>query len=537
MKSYPWSAEELFFKEEARRWEMAMGVFINITKGILLKDDKINVNIKKVISPIISGEYFIKNAIVRNDKHGSSQIKWQKPLHIEIKASQQSIYEEEVFHKSILKKKEKPKVVSILFDRFANPIYRQKRVAVYNNKKILNGVKWYSVKGTKGKTYQRGFLLEGFEDFKYKLFWGDIHSHTEMSGHGYGDPEQIIKYAKDISNIDFYAQVDHLHFLTEQDREATKHLMEKYNKHGTFITLHGYEYQCQMQGANNTIPANHYNIYFRDEKDWFLPEKKGKIYFNNLTIEELLKQMKGKLLDGKAIIIAHQLGERCSQNTWHRTNSPFEPLVEIYSHHGTSEHYDPKDPLFYNNVHHIEHENHNHDAMKGPHYVRDAWKSERRLGVIASSDSHIGKPGVNSWGLTGVYAKKLDRESIFEAFLKRRTYATTGEKIILYLKADGHFMGEEFCVWKDEVKIEGNVIGTDAIEFADLIKLDIDNKKRMIIKRFTPIDSYKQYVKFIFIDKIKSKNQMYYLKVKQRNKIRGRIVMAWSSPIWVLKEK
>jgi hypothetical protein len=175
--------------------------------------------------------------------------------------------------------------------------------------------------------------------------------------------------------------------------------------------------------------------------------------------------------------------------------------------------------------------------MKGPHYVRDAWKSERRLGVIASSDSHIGKPGVNSWGLTGVYAKKLDRESIFEAFLKRRTYATTGEKIILYLKADGHFMGEEFCVWKDEVKIEGNVIGTDAIEFADLIKLDIDNKKRMIIKRFTPIDSYKQYVKFIFIDKIKSKNQMYYLKVKQRNKIRGRIVMAWSSPIWILKEK
>jgi len=44
-------------------------------------------------------------------------------------------------------------------------------------------------------------------------------------------------------------------------------------------------------------------------------------------------------------------------------------------------------------------------------------------------------------GVTGVYATDLTREAIFEALRERRTYGTTGDRIIVDWRLDGHPMG------------------------------------------------------------------------------------------------
>jgi len=46
-------------------------------------------------------------------------------------------------------------------------------------------------------------------------------------------------------------------------------------------------------------------------------------------------------------------------------------------------------------------------------------------------------------GIMGVWAPELTRESIFEALLNRRVYATTNARILLRFSADGQPMGSE----------------------------------------------------------------------------------------------
>src|SRR5262249_14767003 len=84
-----------------------------------------------------------------------------------------------------------------------------------------------------------------------------------------------------------------------------------------------------------------------------------------------------------------------------------------------------------------------------------AWEAFRRgyrMGLIASSDNHVGMPGRSypgdrqihtpfSGGLCAVWAKQRTRESIFAALRKRRCYGTTGARIVVKFGLGDHPMG------------------------------------------------------------------------------------------------
>ncbi len=79
--------------------------------------------------------------------------------------------------------------------------------------------------------------------------------------------------------------------------------------------------------------------------------------------------------------------------------------------------------------------------------LRDAFEKNycHRVGVVANSDGHKGRPGAcypgasffgSQGGLTCFLAERLDRGAIFEAMRRRHHYGTTGNRMILHVSAE-----------------------------------------------------------------------------------------------------
>ena len=77
--------------------------------------------------------------------------------------------------------------------------------------------------------------------------------------------------------------------------------------------------------------------------------------------------------------------------------------------------------------------------------VRDAFEKNYRVGIVANSDGHKGRPGAcypgasffgSYGGLTCFLAERLDRDAIFECMRRRRHYATTGNRALLEVTAE-----------------------------------------------------------------------------------------------------
>jgi hypothetical protein len=101
--------------------------------------------------------------------------------------------------------------------------------------------------------------------------------------------------------------------------------------------------------------------------------------------------------------------------------------------------------------------------------IQDGLARGYRLGIIASSDHSAGFPGRHGAGLVACYAKDLTRASLWEAFMARRVYGVTGDRMKLNFEINGHFMGEVFRA-KGPVKVRADVVGTQAIDRIELIK-------------------------------------------------------------------
>ena len=97
------------------------------------------------------------------------------------------------------------------------------------------------------------------------------------------------------------------------------------------------------------------------------------------------------------------------------------PVIEIYSEHGNAE--SDRGPFRY-----IRH-------SMGGRYTKNTlqylWSLGKQVGVVASTDDHLGYPGAYGEGLVAVYADTLTRESIMEAIKARRTYAISAGRIQL----------------------------------------------------------------------------------------------------------
>jgi hypothetical protein len=159
----------------------------------------------------------------------------------------------------------------------------------------------------------------------------------------------------------------------------------------------------------------------------------------------------------------------------------------------------------------------------------------QRMGTIASSDNHWSQPGKEGFGVMAVYAPALTREVVFDAIAARRTYGTTGSRILLDFVVAGSPMGGEVRLPAEApIRVAASVVGTGPLRLVEVLRGDLETQQWQVVhRRWFGGASAPLEAQVDFVDEAPVAHALYYLRVRQRDLVHGRVAMAWSSPVWV----
>jgi hypothetical protein len=274
---------------------------------------------------------------------------------------------------------------------------------------------------------------------RFRLFWGDLHGQVKLAE----KIDEYFRFARDVSGVDFASHQRNDHEVSSEDWMVTKRVVKEVNKPGRFVAFLGFEWSGQHE-----VGGDH-NVYFLDD-DEPIRRSGHEMVEDKSDVDTDLTHIKDvyALYREKRVFIIPHVGGRPANIDFH--DPSLEPVVEIHSTHGTFE-----------------------------WFLRDVLRKGYRVGFVAGSDDYklrLGGayPGVGDrrfvrGGLVAVYAKDLSREGVYEALKSRRCYGTTGERIILKVYADNHFMGSEY-VTKGFPEIRVKVFGTCGLESVELYR-------------------------------------------------------------------
>lgn len=199
-----------------------------------------------------------------------------------------------------------------------------------------------------------------------------------------------------------------------------------------------------------------------------------------------------------------------------------EPVAEVFSKcHGMNECYELK------------------DWIKQPTtwgwdllhtFWQDALKEGVRAGAVCAGDNHhrlLGQPEMTA--LTGVMAPALDRESIFRAIQKRRTYGTSGPRLFLRFNIGAARMGEEvtFDTAGPAPLLEAEVVSPVPIEAVDVVRVIPGAAETVHV--FQTGGALDATLSWRDLGHDPGRWACYYLRVHLDGDAHG----AWTSPIWL----
>lgn len=281
----------------------------------------------------------------------------------------------------------------------------------------------------------------GAPDGSIRPFWGDLHG---QSGETVGtDPvASYFRFARQSALVDFAGHQGNDFQITAAVWEEIKAQANGQNDPGRFVAFVGWEW------SGNTPVGGDHNVYYLDDdgplhrSSHVLIPDKSDAASDCLHITDLYKALKGK----RALLVPH-VGGRYANLEWH--DPELEPVIEVYSEWGEFE-----------------------------WFLKWALEQGYQVGFTAGSDDHKGRPGA-AWsgsgsfgvygGLTCIHASELTRQGVWEALKARRCYGTSGARILVDVRADGHPMGAAFeASAAPAINIE--VAGTAPIERIDLFR-------------------------------------------------------------------
>ncbi len=358
-----------------------------------------------------------------------------------------------------------------------------------------------------------------------RTFFGSLHNHSILCD-GLNTPEGTAKYARDISNLDFYSVTGHVGWMDwEYDPvllrsdigpaawEKTAGVMRDFNESGSFVTFLGFEWTTTAYGDKC--------FYFLDDDAPYreFPLDQAGFYQS--------------LEDERVTVITHTMGavEGMRGPRWDLTDTDYERVMEIASYHGIFEYGGNEYPIAPSAKSEL---GWLPAFLVGMNYAEGVLNRGLRLGFVAGSDDHSGKPGAGIPGilphpidgLTAVRGEKFDRETIFGKLVSRSTYATTGARIILDFAVNGYGMGREFSIAPDAARhIQTEVHGESPISEVAIIRED--PRYPVETWNFNPPLLDTGLLEWTDPDLLED-STWYYLRVKQED---GHL--AWSSPVWV----
>ena len=269
--------------------------------------------------------------------------------------------------------------------------------------------------------------------------FADLHVHSDDTV-GTNSTSYNFSYAQQIAGLDIVGYTANDFNITKERWDATLEVIRKVNTDGKFVVFPGTEW-C----GNSAVGGDHNVVFLDDPTGSSDPEFPFDRFGNVARSFEWNEDGPAELTPGawpldevyatyahapeKHLLIPHVGGRRCNL-AWHHPK--LERLLEIGSAWGLFE-----------------------------WLLRDAVQRGWKLGVCANSDEHRGRcgggvPGTavfgTKGGLTGVLCDNLHWKDVASTLRARRTFATTGERLVGLLSArDGAVLqGDDITVGQGE---------------------------------------------------------------------------------------
>jgi hypothetical protein len=274
--------------------------------------------------------------------------------------------------------------------------------------------------------------------------FGEFHWHSELSGDGSGRLAYGMEIARDQLNMSYCMASDHWP-KGNQWKEYVA-VMDQFNQAGQFATMFGYE-AGSAQG--------HENFYFVNADNPLNPD--GALKICRLPPSEYQKQLDQSQRelgeDQKIIAIPHHTNTE--SESYRADGKPYWPayqfsqptethrLIEVFQTRGNME------------------RNEYTDVWRGWYAkgssVQDALAAGYKLGFTGGTDNHCGRPGycfgwvemnrgrmpLHSQSLTGVWADRIDRRSVWKALYDRHTWAAWDTRALVHFEINGVVAGDE----------------------------------------------------------------------------------------------
>ncbi len=306
------------------------------------------------------------------------------------------------------------------------------------------------------------------EPGNHKVYFGDLHNHGDV-GYAQGTLRRVYEIAR--NHLDFFAFTPHAHWhdiqhfdgnienkwingfhVTRARWPEVLGMAKEFDSPGKFVTLAGYEWHSTSMGD--------YHLIF--------PDLDAQLY----TPDDLADLQRFALQRG-CIMIPHHPALRQGRRgaNFAHIDPKVSPLLEIYSEWGNAEH--DRGPYPY--IRHTE------SGRWTRNTLQFALSQGHRFGVIASTDDHLGYPGGYGEGLAAVLAPELTRGAILEALRERRTYAVSGDRIVLGYTLNGQSMGRELPYTRQR-QLSVSVGGWDQVDRVEVLK------NNRVIHRDYPMD-------------------------------------------------
>ncbi|MBN2498723.1 MAG: DUF3604 domain-containing protein [Deltaproteobacteria bacterium] len=335
-----------------------------------------------------------------------------------------------------------------------------------------------------------------------RLLFGDLHEHTEISVCDRTrdeSPDESYQMMRDLTRCDFGALTDHgKNFNAYLWHHQAKRVRAN-SDIGRFLPLLALEWTSSFEQRSERYPYGYYG-----HRNLILSDARHRRWYNaadGTTPADLWAELRRERTD--FVLIPHQLADTGNVPVdWSFHDEAAEPVAEIFQFRGS---YECKG---------CAREARNTTPRRG-HFLQDAWRRGVVIGVVASPDHRGGL------GKAAVYAESLDRKAILAAIRARRTFGTTGARILLDFRIDGRLMGEVLPRPPAGSSVELQV----RIDCpASLSKIDLLRNNEVF---FTARPRGKA-VDLSVRDRPPVLPAWYYVRVVQMD---GE--MAWSSPIWL----
>ncbi|HVY43369.1 MAG TPA: DUF3604 domain-containing protein [Hyphomicrobiaceae bacterium] len=281
-------------------------------------------------------------------------------------------------------------------------------------------------------------------------YWGDTHGQSNETL-GTNSAREYFIFGRDRAFLDVMGHQGNDFQITDAFWRELNALTAEFDDPGRFVCIPGYEWSA------NTAIGGDRNVHYRHEGETIHRSSHAQIadpadMADETSDAHTAHELFAKLANKDCIVVAH-IGGRYADIAFAH-DGRLETAVEVHSAWGTFE-----------------------------WLLWDAFEKGYRVGIVANSDGHKGRPGAcypgasffgSSGGLTCFMAERLDRDAIFECMRRRRHYATTGNRMLLSVEA--HTESDAALFARDpDVFPSAETTSTRSLEMGDIARVTDDD--------------------------------------------------------------